>query len=215
MKQVGRCHRAAAGLERRGCGCAGGACPARAARAQRDGQADPRLGTGRLPAAGDGLVQESYLRLLEWKTVRWPVLLRQSRWTPRRKWPVWLDQSRWTPAAEKLPVCPRFTRAAATTHRDARGFQGPADGLSANTGGLLDARASTRDGQFEDLLSCRVAQDVARAGDRTCILGPRPRLGRAQLIAGLEVSINCRFWVSPRQVNAEPSIPNPEIQIDY
>ena len=54
----------------------------------------------------------------------------------------------------------------------------------------------TEPAQCEDLLSCRVAQDVAHAGDRTCVLRPRQRLGRGQLIAGFEVSINCRFWVS-------------------
>jgi hypothetical protein len=39
-------------------------------------------------------------------------------------------------------------------------------------------------------------EDVAHAGDRTCVLRPRQRLGRGQLIDGFEVSINCRFLVS-------------------
>ena len=41
-----------------------------------------------------------------------------------------------------------------------------------------------------------VVQDIAHAGERTCVLRPRQRLGRGQLIAGFEVSINCRFCVS-------------------
>jgi hypothetical protein len=46
------------------------------------------------------------------------------------------------------------------------------------------------------LLLFRVVQDVAHAGDRTCVLRPRQRPGPCQLIAGFQVSINCRFWVS-------------------
>jgi hypothetical protein len=46
------------------------------------------------------------------------------------------------------------------------------------------------------LLLFGVIQDVAHR--RGGSLGPhaRQRLGRGQLIAGFEVSINCRFWVS-------------------
>jgi hypothetical protein len=58
------------------------------------------------------------------------------------------------------------------------------------------------------LLSCGVAQDVAHAGDRTCVLRPRQRLGRGQLIAGFEVSINCRFSVSTEVVTIHGNIWN-------
>jgi hypothetical protein len=34
------------------------------------------------------------------------------------------------------------------------------------------------------------------AATETCVLRPRQRLGRGQLFAGFEVSINCRFCVS-------------------
>ena len=39
-------------------------------------------------------------------------------------------------------------------------------------------------------------QDVAHPGEGHQVRRPRQRLGRRQLIAGFEVSINCRFWVS-------------------
>ena len=42
-------------------------------------------------------------------------------------------------------------------------------------------------------------QDVAHAGRRTPGPRPRQRLGRRQLIAGFEVSINCRIWVSTEE----------------
>jgi hypothetical protein len=90
--------------------------------------------------------------------------------------------------------CLGFAWATSATHRQPRRFQIAADGLSAHTGRLLDARARpTETAQCQDLLSCGVAQDVTHAGDRTCVLRPRQRLGRGQLIAGFAVSINCRF----------------------
>jgi hypothetical protein len=46
------------------------------------------------------------------------------------------------------------------------------------------------------LVSCGVAQNVAHARGASRARRARQRLGRRQLIAGLEVSINCRFWVS-------------------
>ena len=72
--------------------------------------------------------------------------------------------------------------------------------VPANAIALVDSRERPAEtAQGEDLLSCGVAQGVAHAGDRTCVLRPRQRPGRAQLIAGFEVSINCRFWVSTEE----------------
>jgi hypothetical protein len=50
--------------------------------------------------------------------------------------------------------------------------------------------------QPTDLLLFVVVQDVTHAGVGTSVPRPRQRLGRRQLIAGFEVSINCRIWVS-------------------
>jgi hypothetical protein len=47
-----------------------------------------------------------------------------------------------------------------------------------------------------DLLLLCVVQDVAHLGEGLHPPNPRQRLGPRQLIAGFEVSINCRFWVS-------------------
>jgi hypothetical protein len=108
-----------------------------------------------------------------------------------------LDQGRWTPAAAKLPVLPSIRSGGRDHAPGSPGFHVPADGLSANTRGLLDARERPPEtAQCENRLSCRIAQDVAHAGDRTCVLRLRQRAGRAQLIAGFEVPINCRRWVS-------------------
>jgi hypothetical protein len=50
------------------------------------------------------------------------------------------------------------------------------------------------------LLSCGIAQDVAHARGASPARRALQRLGRRQLIAGFEVSINCRFWVSTEAV---------------
>jgi hypothetical protein len=49
-----------------------------------------------------------------------------------------------------------------------------------------------------------VVQDVTHAGDGTCVPRPRQRLGRVSLIAGFEVSINCRFCVSTEVQRGAP-----------
>jgi hypothetical protein len=46
------------------------------------------------------------------------------------------------------------------------------------------------------LLLFGLLQDVAHAGEGHHVHRPRQRLGRRQLIAGFEVSINCGIWVS-------------------
>jgi len=41
-----------------------------------------------------------------------------------------------------------------------------------------------------------LVQDIAHPGEGLHVPRPRQCLGGRQLIAGFEVSINCRFWVS-------------------
>jgi hypothetical protein len=90
--------------------------------------------------------------------------------------------------------CPRFARAAAATYWDSRGFQIAADGFRANARRLLDARESPAEtAQCEDLVPCGVAQDVAHSRGASPARRARQRLDRCQLIAGFEVSMNCRF----------------------
>jgi hypothetical protein len=48
----------------------------------------------------------------------------------------------------------------------------------------------------EDARAQFVVQDIAHASVGTRVPRPRQRLGRRPLIAGFQVSINCRFWVS-------------------
>ena len=52
-------------------------------------------------------------------------------------------------------------------------------------------------------MSCGVAQNVAHARGASPARRARQRLGRRELIAGFEVSINCRFWVSTEVLRAE------------
>jgi hypothetical protein len=88
-------------------------------------------------------------------------------------------------------------RGAATTHHDTGGFQIAADRLAPDTGRFLDARERpAQSPERADLLLCGVVQDVAHPGEGLHVHRLRQRLGRRQLIAGFEVSINCRIWVS-------------------
>jgi len=109
----------------------------------------------------------------------WPVLLRQSRWTLLGNGRFCRTRIGGQQRRGNCRFCNRFARALSSTHRDPRGSQVTPDGLAAHAGALLDARERpTETAKCEDLLSCGAAQDVAHAGDRTCVLRPGQRLGR-------------------------------------
>ena len=88
--------------------------------------------------------------------------------------------------------------------RQPRRLQIGADRLAAAPGRLFDApERPSQAPKRQDLLSLRVAQDVAHPGEGPCRPCRRQRLSRGPLMAGFQVSINGRFWVSPetRAVN--------------
>ena len=127
----------------------------------------------------------------------WPVLAGSSRWTPPRKWPVLTAEVGGHLRRRNCRFWFRFARAAPAAHRDARRPQVAADRLPADARRLLDPRAaSSPDGRAQRFAAvwCRPRRCSCREGSRRP--RPRQRLGRRQLIAGFEVSINCRFWVS-------------------
>ena len=93
--------------------------------------------------------------------------------------------------------CRPFARAATAPHRQPRPSQVPRGRFAADVGRVRDpADGPTQTAQGQNLLLLLVVQDVAHPDEGLQSHRPRQRLGRRQLIAGFEVSINCRFWVS-------------------
>ena len=95
----------------------------------------------------------------------------------------------------------RFCRVAARTtaapHPKASGFQVAAGRLPAHPGGLFDAAERPAESpQRQNLLSFLVSQDVAHAAQERRVPRRRQRLGSLSEMAGFQVSINGRFWVS-------------------
>ena len=94
-------------------------------------------------------------------------------------------------------LCRPFARAATAPHRQPRPSQVPRGRFAADVGRVRDpADGPTQTAQGQNLLLLLVVQDVAHPDEGLQSHRPRQRLGRRQLIAGFEVSINCRFWVS-------------------
>jgi hypothetical protein len=90
-----------------------------------------------------------------------------------------------------------FARVRARGASESRKRTVHADRLAPNARRFLDARERpAQSPERADLLLCGVVQDVAHPGEGLHVHRLRQRLGRRQLIAGFEVSINCRFWVS-------------------
>ena len=90
-----------------------------------------------------------------------------------------------------------FARSSAATDGQARRAQVPAGRHAVDTGRVRDAgQRPAQAAERQDLLLLLVVQDVAHLGEGLQVHRPRQRLGRRQLIVGLEVSIKCRFWVS-------------------
>ena len=95
----------------------------------------------------------------------------------------------------------RFCRAAAGTaaapHPKASGLQVAAGRLPAHPGGLFDAPERPAESpQRQNLLSFLVSQDVAHAAQERRVPRRRQRLGPLSEMAGFQLSINGRFWVS-------------------
>jgi hypothetical protein len=83
------------------------------------------------------------------------------------------------------------------THRDPGRLQIVAGRLSAYAGGRFDApQRPTESPQCDDLLLSVITQDVAHGGVGACAPRCRQRLGPLRVVAGFQVSINGRFWVS-------------------
>jgi hypothetical protein len=131
----------------------------------------------------------------------WPALVRWGRgrrgWTGRF-WPAGLGGHRgWTGRVWRRPR-PR------KSHRDAGLFQIGAGRFSSHTGGLLDrAQRPSQAPKGQNLLLIGLAQDVHLGG------GPHlPRLVKVLFLrlslAGFQLSITGRFWVSPKEVAENP-----------
>ena len=139
----------------------------------------------------------------------WPVLPARSRWTPAPKWPVLTGQSRWTPPAGKLPVLPSLRSGAL-----GRAPESPrlSDSRSRSPGAHRSsagcARASNRDGPVRGsaVVWCRPRRCSCRRQNLRS--APASTSRPCQLIAGFEVSINCRFWVSTEAPTLE--VVNPD-----
>ena len=108
-------------------------------------------------------------------------------------------------AAESVDTSPEMAGFAAcvagrpwAADRQPRRLQIGADRLAAAPGRLFDApERPSQAPKRQDLLSLLVAQDVAHPGEGPCRPCRRQRLSRGPLMAGFQVSINGRFWVSP------------------
>jgi hypothetical protein len=123
----------------------------------------------------------------------------QGRWTLPPCWPVLTVQGRWTPAPwwPVLAATPRPT--ATATHSHPGRLEVGAGGLPTDGGGLLDApQRPAQSPKRQNLLLLVVAQDVAHPGAGTRFPRLRQRLGPLLLVlvAGFQVSISGRFWVS-------------------
>src|SRR5438067_524763 len=99
-----------------------------------------------------------------------------------------------------LPVCGGRTigrPAAPPAHRDPGRLQIVAGRLPANASGGFDApQRPAQSPQPYYLLLFVIIQDVAHGGVGACAPRCRQRLGPLRVVAGFQMSINGRFWVS-------------------
>jgi hypothetical protein len=87
----------------------------------------------------------------------------------------------------------------AAVHGDTGGFQVAADGLATDRERLLDApKRPPQPPECEDLLLLGVVQDVAHAGDRTCVLSRRQRLDRYREWPVFSCRLMAGFGCPPR-----------------
>ena len=121
---------------------------------------------------------------------------RRSRWTPR--WPVLTAPGSVDTSAEwpVLAAAPRPPAAAA--HRRSRRPSGSALAVSRRTPGrLLDApQRPAQPPERQNLLLLRRRSRRCSSRRGTTRPRPRQRLGALLVVAGFQVSINGRFWVS-------------------
>ena len=120
------------------------------------------------------------------------------RWTPRRWWPV----LRTPGSVDTSGVVAGFGgqgrgRPPRAADRDPGRLQVAAGRLATDARRLLDApQRPAQSAQRQDLLLLVVAQDVGHAGEGPRAPRRRQRLGPATVVAGFQVSISGRFWVS-------------------
>lgn len=100
-----------------------------------------------------------------------------------------------------LPRNGRFCRPGpgppTATHRNAGRLEVGARRLTTDRGGLLDPpEGPPQAAKSQDLLLLFVVQDIAHSGEGARAPCRRQRLGPPRLMAGFQLSINGRFWVS-------------------
>ncbi len=97
--------------------------------------------------------------------------------------------------------CRTSGRPSPASHHHAGGLQVAAGRLAPDPGRSLDASQRPAEAsQRQDLLSFPFGQDVAHAGQEHAVPAPRQRLGPLSEMAGFQVSINGRIWVSTEGV---------------
>ena len=114
----------------------------------------------------------------------------------------WAFRSRWSP---RWPVLPALAVPSTRwSHRDPGCFQVCARRFPAHTRGLLDApQGPSEPPQCDDLLFLLFAQDIAHA-DGAYKASRRSQCPGLYSLAGFQVTLIGRFWVTPEGLRGDP-----------